>query len=308
MKNLVFEGGGIVGLAYIGAIESLENHNLNHGFNKFAGTSIGSIFALLVNLGYSSFEMKSLLKDIDLNKFKDESIGILSDAARLFTELGWYKGNALEKFISNIVTNKGLSSDITFSDLYFITKKTLNVVSYNLDKKEPKIFNYIDTPNVSVVQAVKSSSSIPVLFTPTVIDGDRYVDGFLADNFPISVFDEFDEKETIGFMLKSGNQNNFIGVGKTILESIVLKEDAHIITKENEKKAVIIYPPEDINMTDFDLSDNVQDRLIESGKIATDKHIEKFGLFYTKTKIEKINKRKKVFTSNLIKKKDKDKD
>jgi NTE family protein len=305
MKNLVFEGGGIVGLAYIGAIESLENHNLNHGFNKFAGTSIGSIFALLVSLGYSSLEMKSLLKDIDLNKLKDESIGILSDATRLVTKFGWYKGNALEKFISNIVTSKGLSSDITFTDLYFITKKTLNVVAYNLDKKETMIFNYVNTPNVSVVQAVKSSSSIPVLFTPTVIDGQRYVDGFLADNYPISVFDEYDEKETIGFMLKSGNQNNFIGVGKTILESMVLKEDAHTIKKENEKKAVIIHPPEDINMTDFDLSDNVQDRLIESGKIATDKHIKEFGLFYTRVKIEKINKRKKNFTSNLIFKKDK---
>lgn len=54
----VFSGGGIKGLALIGAYEELESQGFT--FNRVAGTSAGSIIAGFIAAGYSSQEMKNL--------------------------------------------------------------------------------------------------------------------------------------------------------------------------------------------------------------------------------------------------------
>jgi NTE family protein len=53
-KNLVLEGGGIRGMAYSGAIKVLDEKGVLPQIEKVAGTSAGSIVALLISLGYSA--------------------------------------------------------------------------------------------------------------------------------------------------------------------------------------------------------------------------------------------------------------
>ena len=64
--NVAFEGGGIKGLAYIGAIKCLEDYGIK--IFKASGTSVGSIFASLVVAGYKSFELEEIIEQIDVNK------------------------------------------------------------------------------------------------------------------------------------------------------------------------------------------------------------------------------------------------
>ena len=52
--DLVFEGGGAKGLAFVGALQSLEKHG--HTPGRVIGTSAGSITALLVAAGYNALE------------------------------------------------------------------------------------------------------------------------------------------------------------------------------------------------------------------------------------------------------------
>ena len=42
IENLVFKGGGVLGIAYAGAIESLEEKGLLKNIKRVAGTSAGS--------------------------------------------------------------------------------------------------------------------------------------------------------------------------------------------------------------------------------------------------------------------------
>jgi len=46
--NLVFEGGGIKGIAYAGALEVLEKENILSDIKRVAGTSAGAITATLL--------------------------------------------------------------------------------------------------------------------------------------------------------------------------------------------------------------------------------------------------------------------
>ncbi len=50
IKNLVFEGAGVRGIAYAGAIKTLENKDLMDSIQKVGGTSAGAITAMLVSL------------------------------------------------------------------------------------------------------------------------------------------------------------------------------------------------------------------------------------------------------------------
>lgn len=59
--DLVFEGGGAKGIAFVGALQALERHN--HKPRRVLGTSAGSITACLVAAGYSAQECLEVLSE-----------------------------------------------------------------------------------------------------------------------------------------------------------------------------------------------------------------------------------------------------
>lgn len=52
-RNLVFEGGGVKGIAYVGAMEVLEEKGILKNITRVGGTSAGAINALLAGLNYT---------------------------------------------------------------------------------------------------------------------------------------------------------------------------------------------------------------------------------------------------------------
>ena len=60
-ENIVFEGGGIMGLAYSGVLKQLEEHNMVKDFKKVGGTSAGAITATMLSLGYNSTEVYNII-------------------------------------------------------------------------------------------------------------------------------------------------------------------------------------------------------------------------------------------------------
>lgn len=71
IDNLVFKGGGVLGAAYAGAITALEDHGELEGVKAIAGTSAGSLIALLLSLKYSAAEIKNIVFDTNFKDFKD---------------------------------------------------------------------------------------------------------------------------------------------------------------------------------------------------------------------------------------------
>lgn len=59
--DLVFEGGGAKGLAFVGALQALERHG--HTARRVIGTSAGSITALLVAAGYNADECMEAINE-----------------------------------------------------------------------------------------------------------------------------------------------------------------------------------------------------------------------------------------------------
>ena len=58
-RNLVFEGGGVKGIAYLGALEVLTERNIIQQAERIGGTSAGAINAVILGLGFTIEEISS---------------------------------------------------------------------------------------------------------------------------------------------------------------------------------------------------------------------------------------------------------
>lgn len=71
-ENLVFKGGGVKGLAYVGAIKILEEKGILGEVKRVAGTSAGAITSTLLAMQYNSLEIGDLFIAPDMmSKFLD---------------------------------------------------------------------------------------------------------------------------------------------------------------------------------------------------------------------------------------------
>lgn len=70
----LFGGGAIRGVSYIGAVKALEELGIIP--DRLAGSSVGSIFAALLAVGYNAEELKDIFIKVNFELFKDISIGL----------------------------------------------------------------------------------------------------------------------------------------------------------------------------------------------------------------------------------------
>ncbi len=202
-KNLVFEGAGIRGIAYVGVIDELEKSNVLKGIENYAGTSAGAVVALALALNYHSYEIKDFMLSTSFHKFNDGGFSVFGGLNRLNSRYGWYKTRSFEKWLEDIIRMKTGNESITFEELFKKTRKGLFVTGTCLNKQKLVVFSHLTYPKMKVKDAVRISMSIPLYFEAVSIDSignvfskpkkqqqlDVMVDGGIIGNFPIFIFD-----------------------------------------------------------------------------------------------------------------------
>lgn len=222
IKNLVFEGAGIRGIAYCGAIHELETRNLLPSVEKVGGTSAGAIVALTLSLGYSSNEINDIISSTNFKRFNDGRYLFAGGINRTGKYFGWYRGNKFESWLEKIITAKTGNADITFAELQNKGYKDLYVTGTCLNKQQLVFFSHETYPNMRVKDAVRISMSIPLYFEAVFIDTegkvvrhprrkeglDVMVDGGFTGNFPVKMFDGPGQTGccTLGFRIDSEEQ------------------------------------------------------------------------------------------------------
>jgi len=189
-KNLVFEGGGVKGIAYIGAMQVLKDKSVLPAIERVGGTSAGAINATLFALGFPIAEQRTILNRLNFNNFMDDSWGVMRDTGRLLNKFGWYKGDYFHQWISKHIKKKLGDTNATFKHLKEAKKPDLYVYGTNLSTGFGEAFSIEHTPNVRIADAVRISMSIPLFFAAVRNPrGDVYVDGGVLDNYPVKLFD-----------------------------------------------------------------------------------------------------------------------
>lgn len=285
--NLVFEGGGVKGIAYAGALQVLTDCGILPQIKQVAGTSAGAITATLVALGYTAPEIKSIIMSMDFKKFEDGW-----DPLRLPTEYGLYKGDSFLAWIQKMIAakaNKGATA--TFADLYDQNGIGLFVFATDLNIYDVKQFSHLDTPNVPIAEAVRASMSIPMFFkawkfSNNLPDDHIYVDGGVVLNYPITVFDSPkvpDNPQTLGFFLydKNGNKkpntlayDELIPYCKALFETLLDSQVIDFDNNESMEKRSVKIDDFGIAATDFDLTQQQKEQLYKSGLYYTETYLK----------------------------------
>ena len=100
--NLVLQGGGVKGLAYIGALRCLEENN--YVIKNIAGSSIGSVIGALIIAGYNSYELESIVNSIDYKMFTQRNT-----FQNFVKTKGVFSLKYLEKYLSNLLQEKNIT-------------------------------------------------------------------------------------------------------------------------------------------------------------------------------------------------------
>jgi len=222
IKNLVFEGAGIRGIAYAGVITELEAGNRMQSIEKVGGTSAGAIVALTVSLGYSGKEIRQIVSQTNFKKFNDGNYFFVGGINRTNKYFGWYRGNRFENWLEGIIGQKTGNANSTFEELHAKGFKDLYITGTCLNKQQLVIFSYETYPKMKVKDAVRISASIPLYFEAVFLDKDGkvirhprdkkgldiMVDGGFTGNFPIRIFDTLSRcnYSTLGFRIDSDDQ------------------------------------------------------------------------------------------------------
>lgn len=207
VKNLVFKGGGVRGIAYMGALEVLEEIGLLKNIKRVAGTSAGAIAALAVSFKLSMKDTIALFNTLKLSevpqsveknvklKFWQSKDGECT--RRFFKKYGWYSSKYFHEWLEEIIAvHCDGNSRATFEDFHRLGFRDLYIVVSNLSQERAEVFSRETTPQASVADAVRMSMSIPVFFEALQFDGenfgsgDLYLDGGLFDNYPMHIFDD----------------------------------------------------------------------------------------------------------------------
>lgn len=155
--GLVLSGGGVRGMAHIGVIKALEEHNIE--VNCIAGSSVGALVGALYANGNSFQEMLQFFKDTPLFQYSFFAVG---KPGLINTE----------RYVP--ICKKYFSND-SFSDL----KKPLFVVSTDLMTGKEKVFH-----EGELILPLLASAALTPVFSPVEIGGVLYADGGIMNNFP----------------------------------------------------------------------------------------------------------------------------
>ena len=206
-KYLALKGGGIRGIAYIGAMKVLEEKNMISDIEKVAGTSIGAVVGVMICTGLTANEMEDKMQKLDITTFNDGSGYFIGGQRRMKRNFGWYKGNNFERWITDIIVEQTGNENTTFRQLHELAKKDrkfkdLYVTATNLTQQRLEIFSWETHPDMPIRIAIRASVSIPLYYGAVFIDStgkvarhpkkglvyNVYVDGGLMANYPIITF------------------------------------------------------------------------------------------------------------------------
>jgi NTE family protein len=274
--NLAFKGGGVLGIAYAGALQVLQDQNILQQVQRVAGTSAGAITAALVSLRYTAQEIYSIVQATDFSSFEDKE-----NPLRIATKYGLYEGDAFLEWTQQHITAKGFSANATFADLQAKGMMDLHVFSTDLNAKALKHFSYETTPTVIVAEAVRASMSIPLFFkawqfSNNTPDDHIYVDGGMVYNFPITIFDNngTPNSQTLGLYLanlgaapppSTLGYDHVIQYVRDLVDTMLDAQEIDFLDDPEEKSRTITIDNLGISATNFGLTKDQQTALYNSG-------------------------------------------
>lgn len=192
--GLVLSGGGARGLAHVGVLKVLERERIQ--VDVIAGTSMGAIIGGLYASGMRAEEIERELLKVDWDRLfatrvsrqalsqrrKEEDFEVATAI-----ELGWRDGEF--RAPQSAVSSRGLESllrrytqPVTAIEQFDDLPTPFRAVATDMETGQPVVLDHGD-----LAMALRSSMSVPGVFSPTEVEGRVLGDGGLVNNVPLDV-------------------------------------------------------------------------------------------------------------------------
>lgn len=255
--GLACTGGGTKAATNVGVIKALEEAGIK--ISIISGTSIGSCVAILYSLGYKPDEIIDKLKYYTVEYPKFSIIDKILAPFKLIIRGGAKNPKIIEETMKEAMAEKGkenmcdIDMPVFIPTLDITTKETVYYTSREIKNEKC----YINRP---IVEAIKNTCSLPLLFIPNnvYIDGKlhQFLDGGMTNNTPTTHMKEFADivvgieniyKKQINHKkvnLITGIRNTFQGMRRSAV--IFQRKDADIWLQIDCKNVDIIGTPDEI--------------------------------------------------------------
>ena len=238
--GLVLEGGSALGLAHIGVLRWLEEHRVPISY--VAGTSMGGLIGGIYATGRSAAELEELIKTIDWDAvlkgqtpYGDLSFRRKEDAFEYPNRLefglkkglrfpeGFNSGQQVVAFLDSVA--------LPYSELHDFNElpTPFACVGTDLVTSQKYIFR-----QGSLSLALRSTMSLPGLFTPIRWEGRIFTDGGLLDNLPVDVAQSMGADLTLAVHLESAK----LGSDVTLSSFGVLSNSMNVVVAANELRSM----------------------------------------------------------------------
>ena len=230
MFGLALEGGGTLGAAHLGVLRALLEAGMAPG--AVGGTSAGSMIAAAYGWRAQLSDVEDLYQDAVQTGAKLLDLNV-SGIIKLLTHwvahhdlhyLGVFKGNRLEKLMNDhlegaMLTQARLPLVIPAVDLL-----SGELVLYASRIPRDKGLDHWEK-DATIAQAVRASTSIPIVFTPKLTESGMLVDGGVLQNLPISSVQRLGETRVLGVSLHVEGEDthspgNVVDVARSMISAV----------------------------------------------------------------------------------------
>ena len=312
--DLVLEGGGVKGIALVGAATALDEAGWR--FARVAGSSagalVGAIIAAMQQAGEPMTRVDEIMRTLDYRKMLDRRAGgqalrwwpRAANAWGVIFHLGMYRGHYMTQWVRGVLADLGVR---TFADFAFDDPGSalapdqsyrLLVTASDLSRQRLMYLPWdlasygIEAHAYPVSRAVRASSAIPFIFEPVRLKSEHglstLADGSLLRSYPIEIFDRHDGKPdrwpTIGIRLSSPSSERApakpvtgpVSLMQSLIYTTVDSTQMRHVSEPINVDRSIFAKPTGVRWTDFDLTGEQQQGLFEAGYAAGQKWIAKF--------------------------------
>ncbi len=218
-------GGGLKGVAHIGALKALEELGVH--IDYLSGTSSGSIMAAFYAMGLTPDEMIKYTKEYYKSITTINKRPIISAIGNFFVTKkvnipGIINGEKVENLVNKlsedkmIVNIKDIKMPFAIITVDAISTKEYILSSVEIQKKNVNN-GYIE--DISIGKAVRASMAFPGIFTPCNYESYSFMDGGTKDNLPIQVLKDMGADKTLGISFKLDEYESNTNILATILRA-----------------------------------------------------------------------------------------
>lgn len=286
LENLVFEGGGVHGLAYVGCVRALEQQNQLVTLRRVGGTSIGALIAAFLACALSSTAMEHELQRLS-KRVVLGSVSLCRLVVNIARRFGAYDmSRGMRSYLREIMQRYMNDADVTLGGVLAATGRELHICVFNSTRMCSETLSSRSHPHVHVVDALVAAMSVQAMFVPLPIPGtaagDVYSDDGLTNNMPLSIFDTDDDvpnPHTLGIRSVASNSilfanemtytppppRNIVEYLSRLASLLIEAGQQRYERPRDAERTLFLKIPASIGSFDFDLTPATRTRLVQLG-------------------------------------------